>query len=278
MTATKAKRIATLDVVRGVAVMGILACQSARLRAARTPAYFSPLAWGGTSTSDLAAWFVTFVLIDGKMRGLFSFLFGASMLLIVDRARTSGQSAAAVHFPRMAVLFLIGVAPPLPHLVGRHIGALCAWSAWSPGSSPGLARRAAARLGPRLPRSVLFLRAWRLSGAARRARRAIPRRAIATWIDFARGFGVPPSAELDAEIARDARRLDRQCPLALGSRDRPVQLPQIRRDADAERDAARHGRVSLGPADRRMGPRPIASVGPRYASASGSPAMPRSDF
>ena len=44
------------------------------------------------------------------MRGLFSFLFGASMLLVIDRARESGRSAARVHYSRMAVLFLFGMA------------------------------------------------------------------------------------------------------------------------------------------------------------------------
>ena len=44
------------------------------------------------------------------MRGLFSFLFGASMLLVIERAKAAGESPAKVHFSRMAVLFLFGVA------------------------------------------------------------------------------------------------------------------------------------------------------------------------
>jgi uncharacterized protein len=43
------------------------------------------------------------------MRGLFSFLFGASMLLVIDRAAISGRSPATVHFARMAWLLIFGL-------------------------------------------------------------------------------------------------------------------------------------------------------------------------
>jgi uncharacterized protein len=198
MTEAAAKRIATLDVVRGVAVMGILL---ANLPAFALPhaAYFSPLAWGGTSTADVIAWFTTFVLIEGKMRGLFSFLFGASMLLIVDRARATGQSAAAVHYPRMAVLFAIGVA----HLYLIWWGDILAHYALI---------GAVAFLFTRLQTRALaawglgFLGLSFLSGLAGymaladSAARDTPQ-AIATWVDFGRGFGIPPRAELEAELA-----------------------------------------------------------------------------
>ena len=55
-----------------------------------------------TRRADLAIWLANFVLIDGKMRTLFSMLFGASMLLVIDRAEASGQSRRAVHYSRMA--------------------------------------------------------------------------------------------------------------------------------------------------------------------------------
>lgn len=108
MTAS-APRIDSLDVVRGVAVMGILV---ANLPAFGLPeaAYFSPAAWGGSTGWDRFAWFATYVLVEGKMRGLFSMLFGASMLLVVERARAAGDSPARVHYARMATLFAIGCA------------------------------------------------------------------------------------------------------------------------------------------------------------------------
>ena len=102
-------RIDSLDFIRGVAVMGILV---ANLPAFGLPeaAYFSPLAWGGSAGWDRLAWVATYVLVEGKMRGLFSMLFGASMLLVVDRARAAGDSPARIHYARMATLFAIGCA------------------------------------------------------------------------------------------------------------------------------------------------------------------------
>ena len=86
MTST-AERIATLDILRGVAVMGILAMNIVSF--ADVPAaYLNPLAQTvAVRTGDLLTYSVNFLLFDGKMRGLFSFLFGASVLLIAERMR-----------------------------------------------------------------------------------------------------------------------------------------------------------------------------------------------
>ena len=100
-------RIATLDIVRGVAVMGILAMNIVAF-AMPIEAYMNPLAYGSEAAIDFAAYAFNFVLIDGKMRGLFSFLFGASMLLVIQRAEAKGESGASVHYRRMLVLLLFG--------------------------------------------------------------------------------------------------------------------------------------------------------------------------
>ncbi|PTQ64568.1 uncharacterized protein C8J45_103418 [Sphingomonas sp. PP-CE-3G-477] len=102
-------RIATLDLIRGVAVMGILASNIAAFGFPEF-AYMTPASMGWPSTPNLIAWTTTFIVIDGKMRGLFSFLFGASMLLVLDRAEASGDDPATVHLRRMAWLFVFGVA------------------------------------------------------------------------------------------------------------------------------------------------------------------------
>jgi uncharacterized protein len=110
MTATTepGPRIATLDIVRGVAVMGILAMN---IVAFSMPmgAYFNPSAYGGSTGLDLFTWTVNFVFVDGKMRGLFSFLFGASMLLVIQRAQTKGEDPRRIHFRRMIWLLLFGL-------------------------------------------------------------------------------------------------------------------------------------------------------------------------
>ena len=100
-------RIATLDIVRGIAVMGILAMNIVAF-AMPPEAYLNPLAYGVDSDADIASWAFSFVLIDGKMRGLFSFLFGASLLLVIQKAQAKGESPARVHFSRMLWLLLFG--------------------------------------------------------------------------------------------------------------------------------------------------------------------------
>lgn len=107
-TETPLDRLITLDALRGFAVMGILAMNIVAF-AMPEMAYVSPRAYGGETSADVAAWALGFILFDGKMRGLFSILFGASMLLIVERAEKSGQSAASVHYRRMAWLAIFGL-------------------------------------------------------------------------------------------------------------------------------------------------------------------------
>ncbi|MGN6374218.1 MAG: DUF418 domain-containing protein [Sphingomonas sp.] len=102
-------RILTLDTIRGVAVMGILVMNIVAF-AMPEAAYANPFAYGGHKGADFVAWFVAFVLADGKMRGLFSFLFGASTLLVVERAEARGADPVFVHYSRMAWLFAFGMA------------------------------------------------------------------------------------------------------------------------------------------------------------------------
>jgi uncharacterized protein len=106
--AVSPSRIATLDIVRGIAVMGILAMNIVGF-AMPFQAYTNPLAYGMESGADLASWVFSFIVIDGKMRGLFSFLFGASTLLVIERARASGVSAAKIHYTRMFWLLVFGL-------------------------------------------------------------------------------------------------------------------------------------------------------------------------
>ncbi|QNM82512.1 DUF418 domain-containing protein [Sphingomonas sabuli] len=102
-------RIITLDVIRGVAVMGIFSVNVVAFAMVEA-AYFNPPVYGFDGLADRLMWLANFILVDGKMRSLFSILFGASMLLVADRADASGQSATGVHYRRMAVLLLFGLA------------------------------------------------------------------------------------------------------------------------------------------------------------------------
>ena len=101
-------RIATLDILRGIAVMGILAMNIVAF-AMPPQAYMNPAAYGLESAADLASWAFSFILVDGKMRCLFSVLFGASALLVIERARAAGEDPARIHVRRMLWLLVFGL-------------------------------------------------------------------------------------------------------------------------------------------------------------------------
>jgi uncharacterized protein len=107
-TTTQTRHI-TLDALRGFAVMGIL---WVNIIAFGFPemAYISPIISTPGSVSDIASWMASFILFDGKMRSIFSLLFGASMMLVIERANANGQSPARVHYSRMFWLAIFGLA------------------------------------------------------------------------------------------------------------------------------------------------------------------------
>ena len=102
------ERIGSLDVIRGLAVMGILA---ANIVAFGQPfsAYMFPEAFL-VPTGDPGGWqwVAQFVLIDGKMRGLFTLLFGAGLYLFMERAWSRGASRW-LQARRLYFLLLFGV-------------------------------------------------------------------------------------------------------------------------------------------------------------------------
>jgi uncharacterized protein len=108
MATTAPDRILTLDVIRGVAVMGIFSVNVVAF-AMIEAAYFYPPAFGFHSVWDKLVWLGNFIFIDGKMRSLFSMLFGASALLVIERAERSGRSPAVVHYGRMLSLLVFGL-------------------------------------------------------------------------------------------------------------------------------------------------------------------------
>jgi uncharacterized protein len=101
-------RYLTLDAIRGIAVMGILLMNIISF-AMPEAAYFSPAAYGGTSAPDVISWAIMSVLVDSKMRGLFSVLFGASMLLVYERTEAAQGDGKTVHIRRMVWLLLFGL-------------------------------------------------------------------------------------------------------------------------------------------------------------------------
>ena len=103
--APAATRIEALDFVRGVALFGILLMNITGF--GLPDAYVNPANAGGATGANLWAWIVTEIGFEGTQRGLFSMLFGASVILLTSRIEASGRpDAADIYFRRN--LWLIG--------------------------------------------------------------------------------------------------------------------------------------------------------------------------
>ena len=102
------ERIDTLDFIRGLAVMGILA---ANIVAFGQPmdAYMYPAAFL-TDPGDPGGWMWIgqFIVIDGKMRGLFTLLFGAGMYLFMEKAWARGATRWLQAW-RLVILMVFGM-------------------------------------------------------------------------------------------------------------------------------------------------------------------------
>lgn len=103
-----AARIASVDALRGFALLGILVVNIAflasgyRMAGMAEPAFQSPVDWTVRFTVTL--------LVENKFYLLFSFLFGYSFTLQVDSAARQGRPFGPMFLRRLAGLLLIGLA------------------------------------------------------------------------------------------------------------------------------------------------------------------------
>lgn len=184
--------------------MGILLMNIAGF-ALPSGAYFNPLAQGPASHADLAIWAANFVAVDGKMRALFSILFGASTLLVVERAEVAGLSGARVHLARMAALmpfgaahlFLVWPGDILHHYALVGIVAL----PFTLLGTRQLLRLAVLLLLAQLLIQLFFFSDFLLLRHDAAAPHATPAQ-IAMWRDFAAGIGIGDARQLADEAAR----------------------------------------------------------------------------
>lgn len=106
---TAQERIFALDALRGVAVLGILLMNI--IGFGLPHAYTNPSNAGGTSGADLGAWIITSLFFEGTMRGLFTLLFGAGVVLYTSRLERAGIGlrSADLYFRRTMWLILFGL-------------------------------------------------------------------------------------------------------------------------------------------------------------------------
>ena len=101
-------RITSLDLIRGVAVLGILLMNAVYFKLGSAP-YFNLSAGGSETWLDWSVGIFGEVFVDQKFMGLFSLLFGAGMILFIDRASERGRRAVLLNLWRNALLLVIGI-------------------------------------------------------------------------------------------------------------------------------------------------------------------------
>jgi uncharacterized protein len=97
-------------VIRGVAVLGILLMNIASF-ALPQQAYSDPTVAGGATGVNLAVWAINNMMFEGKMRAIFSILFGAGMVIFMSRGekRGAGMIVSDVYHRRLLWLLAFGV-------------------------------------------------------------------------------------------------------------------------------------------------------------------------
>jgi len=125
-----AERIASIDVLRGVAVLGILVI-NIDFFALPSAIFFNPtvagdftgvnlLTWkaiffnptvaGDFTGVNLLTWKVNTILFFEKMMAIFSMLFGAGLILMFNRAESVGRPFRGIYYRRILWLLLLGLA------------------------------------------------------------------------------------------------------------------------------------------------------------------------
>jgi uncharacterized protein len=106
---TGLERISSIDTIRGVALFGILLMNIVGF--GLPSAYENPTNYGGAEGLNLSVWITNNLFFEGTMRGLFSMLFGAGIVLMTGRAeaRGGGIEVADVYYRRTLWLFAFGV-------------------------------------------------------------------------------------------------------------------------------------------------------------------------
>jgi len=104
-----AARIGSLDLLRGIALLGILFANITGYAHPRLAYSWPPLLANAATGADKAVWLFQFVAVDGKFRGIFTLLFGAGMALFMERAWERGADRELL-LRRLLCLLAFGLA------------------------------------------------------------------------------------------------------------------------------------------------------------------------
>lgn len=101
-------RLESLDVIRGLALLGIL-IMNIQSFALPLAAYSNPTAWGDFSGLNAWAWGLGHVFVESKFMSMFALLFGVGIALFCDRLEHKQQPVFKTHFRRMFWLAIFGL-------------------------------------------------------------------------------------------------------------------------------------------------------------------------
>lgn len=102
------KRILSLDILRGFAVLGIVA-MNIQSFAMPSAAYTNPTAFENLSGNDLYVYLFSYVFADQKFMSIFSMLFGASLVMLSQKARKEHLRSTDLQNRRLLFLALFGL-------------------------------------------------------------------------------------------------------------------------------------------------------------------------
>lgn len=100
------KRIISLDIIRGIAVLGILLMNIQSFSMVNS-AYTNPSVFGDLTGLNKWVWIITHLLADQKFISLFSMLFGAGIILFISSKE--GREGVKLYYKRITFLLLFGL-------------------------------------------------------------------------------------------------------------------------------------------------------------------------
>ena len=250
-------RIRSLDVLRGVGVLGMLAIHI-QLFAYPSLTRWNPTAYGDLQGVNWWVWLATSVLADGKFISIFAMLLGVSIVMQAPRVGARAIPAWRVHMRRMAALLVLGLLHAYLLWYGDMLVplALC-----------GTVVFVARRLSPRwllVLGGLVFATGSALSFALTWSTAQSDPVALAAW----RAQWTPRPAIIDLEIAQYrggwAEQMAHRVPAALETQTVSfVTQPPL---ADDGPHADRHGAVQAGRPQRG----PLPDLLSAYGEPSGS--------
>lgn len=100
-------RLQSIDLLRGIALLG-LPTMNIIVFAMPVSAYLNPLSYSADGVFNDFVFSFFYLFADQKFMGIFSTLFGASLILLAEKNQAAGRRAGLIHYSRTFWLIVIG--------------------------------------------------------------------------------------------------------------------------------------------------------------------------